>query len=273
MAHWWKLLGRRALRARAQTIPDALWQSVLRDFPFLAALDADDRDSLRAMALQFLDQKEFHGAHGFAIDDRIALSIAAQACLPVLRIRAPYQGLRWYDDFVGIVVHAGPVRALREVVDEHGVVHRYEEELSGEAMERGPVTLSWQDVRRADAAQQGYNLVIHEFAHKIDMRNGSADGCPPLPAGFMGADSPRQAHAAWRMALQGSYESFCDKLSLFERFGQEAPWLDAYAAESIDEFFAVATEAYFVNRAAFARDFAQLLPMFDAFFRQEPPPA
>lgn len=270
MVRWWDILRGRTARARA--IPDDLWQQVLDDFPFLAALDESHREALRAMALQFLDQKEFHGAHGFEISDRVALAIAAQACLPVLRIEAPYQGLQWYEDFVGIVVHAGPVRARREIVDDDGVVHHYDEELSGEAMQDGPVTLSWQDVQQAaSSAQDGYNVVIHEFAHKIDMRNGPADGYPPLPAGFMGAASASQAHRAWATTLQANYQDFCDKLSLSERFGQPTPWLDPYAAESIDEFFAVVSEAYFVNPPNFARDFPALLPMFDAFFKPAQP--
>ena len=96
-------------------------------------------------------------------------------------------GLAWYDDFVGIVVHPSEVVARRKTTDETGVVHEYDEVLAGEAMDRGPVMLSWQDVLASSVTRdEGYNVVIHEFAHKIDMRGGAADGCPPLPAGFAG---------------------------------------------------------------------------------------
>jgi Mlc titration factor MtfA (ptsG expression regulator) len=266
VAGWLDIL--RGKRSRPRDIPERLWQDTLVSFPFLARLSGPDLDLLRQLARQFLAQKEFHGAAGFQISDEVALAIAAQACLPVLHIESPLRGLDWYRDFVGIVVHAGPVRAKRVSVDETGIVHNYEEVLTGEAMQDGPVTLSWQDVRDAgQSAHDGYNVVIHEFVHKIDMRDGSADGCPPLPADFMGAPSAGHARRNWQLVLTMHYQDFCDKLSLAERFGGAAQWLDPYAAESIDEFFAVASEAYFVNPENFARDFAALVPVFDAFFK------
>ena len=270
MPRWLNFL--RGRRPIAADIPDALWEKTLGSFPFLNQLDEPDRAALRQLSRQFLDQKEFHGTAGLCITDEIALAIAAQACLPVLHISAPYRGLDWYRDFVGIVVHEGPVLARRETMDAAGIVHNYGEELSGEAMQDGPVTLSWQDVMDAGrSARDGYNVVVHEFVHKIDMRNGDADGCPPLPAGFMGAPSAAAARASWLNTLQAQYEEFCDKLSMAERFGGPAPWLDGYASESIDEFFAVASEAYFVNRQNFARDFIKLLPLFNAFFNPPEP--
>ena len=266
MSRWLNIL--RIKRSRPRDIPDTLWQDTLTNFPFLARLSKPALGLLRQLTRQFLEQKEFHGAAGFQISDEVAVAIAAQACLPVLHIQAPFRGLDWYRDFVGIVVHAGPVRAQRETVDEAGIVHRYEEVLSGEAMQDGPVTLSWQDVKDAGhSAHAGYNVVIHEFVHKIDMRDGIANGCPPLPGDFMGALSAARARNSWLVALTTHYQGFCDKLSLAERFGGAAQWLDPYASESIDEFFAVASEAYFVNPQNFARDFAALVPLFDAFFR------
>ena len=266
MLEWLNVLRRGRLRSR--DIPDGLWQRTLANFPFLARLEETDIAALRQMTRQFLDQKEFHGAAGLRITDEIALAIAAQACLPVLHLASPYRGLDWYRDFVGIVVHAGPVRAQRETTDDAGIVHRYDEVLTGEAMQDGPVTLSWQDVMDAGrSAQDGYNVVIHEFAHKIDMRDGIADGCPALVAGFMGALTTAAARKIWHTALHAGYQDFCDKLSIAERFGGPPQWLDPYASESIDEFFAVASEAYFVNPEYFARDLAALVPVFDAFFR------
>ena len=158
-----------------------------------------------------------------------------------------------------------------EAVDEAGVVHQFDEVLSGEAMEHGPVMLSWQDVAAAGtSAETGYNVVVHEFAHKIDMRNGEPDGCPPLPPGFMGATSPRAAHAVWRAVLEPAFDAFREQVIIAERFGGAEPWLDPYGAESSTEFFAVACEAYFVNRDRFGEDFPALQALFDAFFR---PPA
>ncbi|MBX3588049.1 MAG: zinc-dependent peptidase [Ramlibacter sp.] len=244
-------------------IPEAAWQGTLDRYPFLAALSPAEQQRLRALAAGFLAQKEFHGAHGFSVTDGMALDIAAQAVLPLLHLApdAPAaSALRWYDDFVGVVVHPGEVMARREVMDEAGVVHHYSEVLAGEAMAGGPVMLSWQDVREAgDTALQGYNVVIHEFIHKIDMRDGAADGCPPLPG--------PSARRAWLATLETAYDAFREQVIMAERFGGEPPWLDPYGAQSIDEFFAVACEAYFVNRPRFAGAFATLVPLFDGFFK------
>ena len=247
-------------RAAARPIPDELWHGVLRRYAFLAARPATESARLRELATQFLAHKEFHGAGGFEVTDTVALAIAAQAVLPVLHL-----GLRWYDDFVGIVVHADEVVARRTVTDEIGVVHDYEEVLTGEAMDRGPVMLSWRDVNEAgDTADAGYNVVIHEFIHKIDMRDGAPDGCPPLPS--------RAAREAWLRTMRSEYEAFREKAIIAERFGGEPTWLDPYGASSIDEFFAVACEAYFVNRERFAREFAPLVRLFDGFFTGLRPP-
>lgn len=255
MLNWLQtLLGRRS--TRPETIPEALWGTTLRQYPFLAQRSAADRVHLRGLVSQFLAEKEFTGAHALSVTDEMAVAIAAQACLPVLHL-----GLRWYDDFKGIVVHPGAMLARRETTDQAGVVHRYSEALLGEAMHGGPVTLSWQDVAAAgDSAEQGHNVVIHEFIHKIDMRDGAADGCPPLPS--------RAAHAAWHDVMQPAYDRFCEQVAMASRFGGEAPWLDAYGATAPAEFFAVACEAYFVNRARFTQDFPILTALFDQFFKQ-----
>ena len=235
-------------------IPDGLWQSVLARYPFITARPADELVRLRELAARFLASKEFHGAQGFVITDRVALAIAVQAVLPVLHL-----GLDWYDDFVGIVVHLDEVVARRTSTDEDGVEHHYDEVLAGEAMEGGPVMVNWRDVDEAGAsAEAGYNVVIHEFIHKMDMRDGRPDGCPPLPT--------RAAREHWLATMQAEYESFREKTIIAERFGGEATWLDPYGATSIDEFFAVACEAYFVNRARFDEEFPSLSPLFQSFF-------
>lgn len=243
--------------ARGVPIPDALWQRTLQDFTFLPAEPPALAGRLRAMTGEFLADKEFSGAHGLQVTDAMAVAIAAQACLPVLHL-----GLHWYDDFKGIVVHPGAMLARREVTDEAGVVHRYTEELSGEAMEMGPVTLSWADVAvSGESAPEGYNVVIHEFVHKLDMRNGQADGCPPLPT--------RALRQRWQSTMQESYARFCTQVSMADRFGGPAPWLDAYAASAPAEFFAVASEAYFVNPGRFAESFPELLSLLNGFFKPE----
>lgn len=267
-----RLAGWLGRRRAPPGIPDVLWAPVLARHTFLAERPAAERDGLRALAAAFLQAKEFHGAQGFTITDEVAVAIAAQAVLPLLHLGGDTPGdtsaLRWYDDFVGVVVHPDEVVARREVLDDAGIVHHYDEVLAGEAMDGGPVMLSWSDVAGAGAtAESGYNVVIHEFVHKIDMRDGAPDGCPPLPAGFRGAASARAARQAWLAVLEPAYEDFREQVIRAERFGGAPTWLDPYGAKAIDEFFAVASEAYFVQPARFAQEFPTLAPLFDAFFR------
>lgn len=265
MRRWLDRLRGRERQPR-RPLPEALWQATLTSCAYLRELPSPELERLRELATLFLEDKEFHGAQGLQITDAMALTIAAQACLPVLHFGPGEQPLVWYDDFVGIVVHPDEVLARREIVDEHGVVHEYEEPLAGEAMPDGPIMLSWQDVSAA-SSESGYNVVIHEFVHKLDLRDGEADGCPPLPAGFMGQGSAQAARAHWLLNLQTAYDAFREAVIKAERFGADPTWLDPYGAEHISEFFAVASEAYFVSRARFTAEFPALRPLFDAWYR------
>ncbi len=248
----------------APAIPEAAWQTTMAHYPFLDVLPAGDQQHLRDLAARFLKHKEFHGAHGFIITDEVALAIAAQAVLPILHLPGE---LDWYDDFVGIVVHPAEALARRQSMDEDNIVHEYSEIITGEAMAHGPMMLSWPDVLAGgDSADTGYNVVIHEFAHKIDLRDGAADGCPPLPRGFAGTRNPGAARNAWFAVMEPAYEAFREQSIIAERFNGPPTWLDPYGAESISEFFAVACEGYFVNRLRFAQEQAALLPLFDEFF-------
>lgn len=248
MFGWWR-------RRTPREIPESLWRELLATHAFIADRPAAELDRLRKLAGRFLADKEFHGAQGMVVTDSMALSIAAQAVLPVLHL-----GLDWYDDFVGVVVHPDEVVAGRTSVDEAGVVHQWQEVLSGEAMEGGPVTLSWTDVQAGFAGRGStpYNVVIHEFVHKIDMRDGAADGCPPLPS--------RNAREHWMAVMAAEYESFRERVAIAERFGGEPTWLDSYGAQSVDEFFAVACEAYFVEPQRFMEEHPGLTGLFDPFF-------
>lgn len=178
IGRWWRRhLDARRISSRA--IPDDLWGATLRHYPFLGRRSEADRLALRDLTSLFLAEKEFSGAHGLEVTDAMAVAIAAQACLPALRL-----GLGAYARSVGVVVQPGAVLARRQVTDEFGLVHHYDEPLSGEAMEGGPVMLSWEDVADAGhSAEHGYNVVIHEFVHLIDMAGGSATGMPPCQTG------------------------------------------------------------------------------------------
>lgn len=248
---WRRRRERRVLERRA--IPDALWHLTLARFPFLGWRSEDDLSELRRLATLFLAGKEFHGAGGLAITDEIAVAVAAQACLPILKL-----GLDWYDRSAGIVMHPDEVVARRSVADEDGVVHEYDEVLSGEAMGGGPVMLSWRDVEAAgDVDPWAYNVVLHEFAHVIDMRDGEADGLPPLPS------------AAARERWMDILDDALDQLDARESAGMDG-CLDPYAAEAPEELFAVAVEAFFVTPHAFAAEYAALYALFADFFQQDP---
>jgi Mlc titration factor MtfA (ptsG expression regulator) len=256
---WWRAplarLGawreQRALARRA--IPDELWALTLARLPFLARLDEADRAELRRLCSLFLDRKEFHGVGGLQVDDEMALLIAAQACLPVLRL-----GLALYDGFVGIVVHPDEVVAQRSVMDEDGIVHEYEENLTGEAMGGGPLMLAWADVQDAAAAADwAYNVVIHEFAHVIDMAAGAADGVPPLP--------DPAARERWIAVIDAAYEDFCARVD----DGVDTV-VDPYGAEGVEEFFAVSVEAFFVAALPFRREQPAMYALLADYFRQDP---
>lgn len=277
MAAWlaglWARLrtARHARRLQRRAISDALWHSTLAALPFVQALPAADLQRLRQLASLLLDRKEFSGAQGWVVTDAQAVMVAAQACLPLLYIAPPERpdlALRWYGGFVGIVLHAGEVRARRSQQDEAGVVHNWQEELTGETLQGGPLMLAWSDVAAAGrTAQDSYNVVIHEFIHVMDLQGGVADGCPPMPTA---------ARALWLEVLHAEYEAFCEHTELWERFGgmpsqphsasPQPPLLDSYGTTSIDEFFAVAAEAYFVRRANFAQAHPRLCEQFDGFF-------
>lgn len=253
MIGWWRRR-RDARLLRDRAIPAALWQATLARYPFLAARSAADQARLHALATLFLARKEFSCTGELALTDDIAVAIAAQACLPVLQL-----DLALYDGFVGLVVHPDEVVAEREWTDEDGIVHRWHENLTGEAMEGGPVMLSWRDVADAGvSAERGYNVVIHEFVHVIDMADGRpADGMPPLP------DGAAQRH--WQRVLEAAFERLNRALDA----GHE-PFLDPYGAEAIEEFFPVAAEAFFVAPLALRDEQPQLYELFAGYFRQDP---
>lgn len=240
-----------ALRRRA--IPDDLWKRTLVRYPFLQRRDAADAAELRRLTSLFLDRKEFDCTGGLRLTDALAVSIAAQAALPVLRL-----GIERYDGFVGLVVHPEPVVARRHEAGDDGVVHEFDEPLAGEAMDGGPVMLVWPDVRRAgQSAPQGYNVVIHEFAHVLDMADGLADGVPLLPRGI--------DRGTWCAVLEREYEAFVARV---ER--EEDTALDPYGATAPEEFFAVASESFFVDPLRMRAEHVALYEQFRNYYGQDP---
>ena len=235
----WLTDWRRRRVLRKHRIDEALWPRL----PFLPPAQ-----KLKDLTLLFLAEKQFTGTHGLEVTDAMRLSIAAQACLPILEL-----GLDWYSGWTGVVIYPGDFRVRRTEVDEDGVVHEWDDELAGEAMPGGPVVLSWD----AAAHDPLMNVVIHEFAHKLDMLDGVADGRPPLHAGMDGR--------AWQKAFDQAFQGFSDAL---ER-GRDT-WLDPYAAEHPAEFFAVISEAFFEDPGETRRRYPDVYDQLRLFYRQDP---
>lgn len=255
MFGWWQRWRsrREAQTAHDQPIPADLWGTTVARYPFIANRPADELEHLREMARIFLLRKRFTGVHGLEVTDEMAIAVAAQACLPVLHL-----GLDVYDGFVGIVLHPSQAIARRQRMDDTGVVHEYEEWLAGEAMQGGPMMLSWPDVRDAGLfCAEGYNVVIHECAHILDMQDGAADGCPPWPDAKLGHAWHASASRAWSELLHQINEGL-------------RPWLDEYAAHGPEEFFAVLVESFFVSPHEFQQVYPELHFLFVQYFRQDP---
>ena len=243
-------------------LSDDLWRSVVDSLPFLAGLNSDELTRLKRLVERFLAEKEFSTAGGLELTDVICVSIATQGCLPILNL-----GLACYCDWVGIVVYPDEFVIPRTVEDEFGVVHEYDDIAAGEAWQGGPLLISWHD---AQMAGDGYNVVIHEFAHKLDMLNGEADGVPPLSADLSCKE--------WEETLLTAYDDFCARIDAAEvrirrrGYGSDElmPDIDPYASESPAEFFAVLSEIFFETPEILNRDYPELYGVFVRFYLQDP---
>ena len=230
-------------------VPELMWDQVEAGLPFLDFLEPGERARLRELARGFLAEKQFHGAHELVLTDEMMLAIALQACLPIL-----HRGLASYAGWVGVIVYPGDFIIPRKQMDEDGVMHEFDDTVLGEAWDHGPVVISWNE---GSPLPEGANVVIHEFAHKLDMANGEADGFPPLPAGMSVKE--------WTRVFTASYEHFCDVVDA------DGPTpLDPYAAEHPAEFFAVASEAFFETPLALAHAYPGVYEQLKQFYRTDP---
>jgi len=254
-------------RPRSQPIDPSLWRECTGSWLFMRGLTPEEDARLKALCESFLAGKHFSGTHGLEVDERMRIAVAAQACILVLEL-----GIEWLEGWSEIIVYPGQFAPQREVVDEAGVVHLTNDPMAGEAWLGGPVVLSYEDVAlAADEGERvaGYNVVIHEFAHKLDMRNGEPNGFPPLHAGM----SP----AAWKAAFAPAYEDFCARVDAADRLPErraqaalDALPIDPYAAESPGEFFAVGSEAFFETPELLAPAYPGVYEQLRLFYRQDP---
>ncbi|UVA77690.1 M90 family metallopeptidase [Pandoraea commovens] len=257
------LFARLGLSQQATSIEDDVWREVVNALPFLSRRSTADLEKLRALAADFLAGKHFSTTHDLPLTQAMCVSVAAQACLPILHLPpALYRG------WTGIVLYPGEFLIRKTVQDEAGIVHDVEQEASGEAWEGGPVVLSWQDVQASDVL--AYNVVIHEFVHKIDMEGGEADGVPPMLRRLHGDLTSE----AWCDVFDPAYEEFCHHVANvpdehWDAFASTS-LLDPYATEHESEFFAVCAEAFFVAPEAFQREYPALYMLFSRYFLQDP---
>lgn len=240
---------RRKRILRHTTLDERLWRSVLARYPFTRVLSAAERVRLRESVILFLNEKSITGAGGLEVRDEIRMCVAAQACMLVLNL-----DLEFFRGWVEVIVYPDEFLVDYEYVDEDGIAHRVKAPMSGESWLEGPVILSWADAERGG---DGYNVVIHEFAHKLDMLNGTANGFPPLHA--------EMDRARWSDTFGAAYREFCERI---ER--REDTVIDPYAAENPAEFFAVLSEAFFETPGAVQAAYPAIYGELASFYCQDP---
>jgi Mlc titration factor MtfA (ptsG expression regulator) len=244
------LLSRRA-------IDDALWQRVVGELDVLTGLTSDELKRLRELVTLFVYRKRFYGTYEMEIDDYVRVAIAAQACLLILNLAE-----RWdthvYAGWVSIILYPGAFVARHEYRDEIGVVHEQISALEGEASAHGPVVISWEDARPgAIPPREGRNVVLHEFAHKLDFLDGSSNGHPPLPRNM--------SQEAWIAAFSSAY----DHLKHLLENHRPTPF-NPYAAKNPAEFFAVMTEEFFQIPHRLMQVYPGVYEQLALFYRQDP---
>jgi hypothetical protein len=218
----------RFFRSTPSLLDDDRWRALLARAPWLASGDPALDSRLRELIAGFHAGKTITALQGLELDGAQRDLLAALACLPLRRFGV--EGLRRWSQ---VLVYPEAFRVRRSEHDEDSaVVHEWEDELSGESWEHGPLILSWADVEaELEAPREGYGLVVHEMAHKLDALDGAMDGTPPLPAEWQ-----RQ----WARDFSSAYAALCTRVDA----GEDTE-VDPYATQSPEEFFAVASELHF----------------------------
>lgn len=250
------LLRRARARRRAELFATPLpaeWVAILgRNVPLYARLPEELREELGGHVNVFLDEKRFTGCGGLEITDEIKVTIAAQACVLLLGRKAAY-----YPRFSSIFVYPGAYFA--EGATRAGDVTVVETQLrAGESWQGGPLVLSWDDVRGGSRdVRDGHNVVLHEFAHKLDQEDGRADGAPLL--------GQRSRYVTWARVLAGEYDELVEKVGRGQR-----TVLDDYGATDPAEFFAVLTETFFEKPRQLKKKHPELYEEVQAFYKVDP---
>ncbi|HEX7027854.1 MAG TPA: M90 family metallopeptidase [Gammaproteobacteria bacterium] len=251
MFNWFKR--RRRERLRAMPLPAEWCAFIVRNIPYISLLPTPDRQELEGHVQVLLAEKKFAGCAGLEITDEIRVTIAAQAALLLLHRETDYFPL-----MRTILVYPDRFMVKHSIEQEDGTVVEEEVEQSGESWPGGPVVLSWQDVLESAAEpHDGYNVVLHEFAHQLDDESGGTDGAPDLGSAAR--------YRAWAHAFSREYELLQDAV-----LEGRLLILDEYGAESPAEFFAVATECFFECPRSLRQGHPELYAKLAEYYRQEP---
>lgn len=238
---------------RHHPVPHSIWQMLMHQAPLFHGLSAVEKAHLRELCTLFLQQKNFIGTQELAITKEMTVAIAAQACLPILKL-----SLDDYEGWSDIVIYPTAFKVNRDVTDSIGLVSHEESFLGGEAWSTGPVILSWETIKTdLTTPRPGHNLVIHEFAHKLDMLNGKANGMPPLHADMVRSE--------WTQALSVGYETLQRQIS-----HHHSSAINTYAATSPAEFFAVCSEYFFTAPRHLQHAYPFIYKQLALFYRQDP---
>jgi len=234
-------------------IPQDLWIDTIGKLSLVSGVSSSDLSRLRDVTTLFLYNKRFTGALGLQTTPEMRLIIAVQACLLILNLKQED-----YSGWVEIIIYPAAFRVIRDRTDSTGVVHSEDKALSGESWSNGPVILSWLDIiEDIRSNTPGCNVVIHEFAHKLDMQNGVANGMPPLHANMNRED--------WTKALSAAYGFLNQQLKI----GNQST-VNAYAATDPAEFFAVVSEYFFTAPNLLYEHCPQVYVQLKQYYRQDP---
>jgi len=247
---------RRRRKILEQPFPEE-WSAILeRRVAHVGYLDDEERTQLQQLVQVFVAEKEWEALGGLEMTDDIRVTISAEACLLILGLEHSL-----YRQVESILVYPKTVVAPPRPASFFSIATAPPPTgmpVLGQAIHRGPVVLVWDAVRRDSAdAKDGHNVVLHEFAHKLDMLDGSADGVPPL------ADD--ETYARWVEVFTREYEAMKRDSDRGRR-----TWLGDYALTNGAEFFAVATEHFFERPTQMQRDHSALYEVLRDFYRQDP---
>ena len=244
---------RRRRRARAHPFPGEWQRIIAKNIGFWESLDAEERDILQGHILVFLDEKSFEGCQGFEVTDEVRVTVAAQACLLLLRREADF-----YPNLKLIYIYPAAYLARSKRWLPDGTVVDEAQVRLGESWRRGSVVLNWDDtLAGAERPRDGSNLVFHEFAHQIDDEAGGHDGAPRL--------KNRERYAVWSQVLGKAFEKLVEDVARGRRTA-----IDPYGATNPAEFFAVVTEEFFEQPLQLERKHAELYEQFKIFYGQDP---